>query len=270
MNSNSDNWNAAATYDGFMGRWSRELAPKFVARLAPAAQQHWLEVGCGTGSLTRAICAFADPASVIACDPSAEFVEYAKSSVQHRDVTFITASADDFPMREGGYDIITSLLALNFFPSAPRALQRMCSATRSGGIVSACVWDYAGEMQFLRYFWESAKRFDTTGQHVDEGERFPLCNPEALTQLFTGAGLDDVECEALDIVTTFRDFTDYWTPFLGGTGPAPSFLASLSESQREQLRGDLQRAVPTSSSGNITMVARAWAIRGRPTRMRDS
>jgi ubiquinone/menaquinone biosynthesis C-methylase UbiE len=258
----SDHWKSAATYEDFMGRWSRQLAPRFVAWLAAPPQQAWLEIGCGTGSLTRAICSNADPRSITACDPSAAFIEYARSSVPDPRVTFAVASADDFPVPAEGYDAITSLLALNFFPSPGAALQRMRSALRPSGVVSACVWDYAGEMQFLRYFWQAAKSFDATGQTVDEGERFPLCNAAALTQLFADAGFENVECEALDIVTTFRDFPDYWTPFLGGTGPAPTFLAALSDGQREQLKADLQRAVPTNADGTITMLARAWAIRG--------
>ena len=246
-----------------MGRWSRQLAPKFVAWLAPRPRQNWLEIGCGTGSLTRVICSYADPQSLTACDPSPSFIEYAKASLRNPHVTFAVASADDFPMRSGGYDVIASLLALNFFPDALRAVERMCSATRRHGLVSACVWDYAGEMQFLRFFWESAKRFDTTGVQMDEGERFPICHPEVLTELFAVAGLESIECKALDIITTFPTFSDYWTPFLGGTGPAPSFLRSLSSSQREGLRVDLQGTVPTDSSGAITMLARAWAVRGR-------
>ena len=263
MTLNSDRWHSAGTYDQFMGRWSRELAPKFVAWLASPPQHHWLEIGCGTGSLTRAIFAYADPQSLTACDPSPAFVEYAKAEIQHPHLSFVVASADDFPIRPGGYDAITSLLALNFFPDASRALERMYSATRPHGVVSACVWDYAGEMQFLRRFWDAAKKFDTIGGHVDEGARFPICNPERLTELFATAGLEDIECDALDIHTTFPNFPDYWTPFLGGTGPAPSFLASLSSSQREELRADLERSVPTDATGAISMLARAWAVRGR-------
>ncbi len=246
-----------------MGRWSRELAPKFVAWLASPVQQDWLEVGCGTGSLTHAICSYADPRSLTACDPSAAFVEYARAGFRQPHVTFAVASADDFPIRPDGYDAITSLLALNFFPSAARALERMCSAIRPHGVVSACVWDYAGEMQLLRFFWDAAKKFDTTGRQVDEGGRFPMCDPVLLRQLFESAGLKSVEREALDIVATFRSFSDYWTSFLGGTGPAPAFLASLRQSQREDLKADLQRSVPADSTGAISMLARAWAVRGR-------
>lgn len=260
---NSDHWNSATTYDGFMGRWSRELAPLYVGWLGLPPKRTWLEIGCGTGSLTRAICELANPASLTACDPSPAFVEYSRISLNDDRVNFIVASADDFPLRTEGYDAIASLLALNFFPSPASALERMRSAVRPNGVISACVWDYAGEMQFLRYFWNAAKKLDAAGQQMDEGARFPMCNPESLTALFENAGLENVECEALDIVTSFRDFSDYWTPFLGGTGPAPSFLASLGPSEREALQVDLQKSIPTDAGGAISLRARAWAVRGR-------
>jgi len=36
----------------------------------------------------------------------------------------------------------------------------------------------------------------------------------------------------IDILTHFRDFDDYWSPFLGGQGPAPGYAMSLSEERR--------------------------------------
>ena len=62
--------------------------------------------------------------------------------------------------------------------------------------------------------------------------------------------------------TLFQDFTDYWQPFLGGQGPAPSYLKSLHEERREQLRAALQRRLQIGSVGPIALSARAWAIRG--------
>lgn len=261
MTRSADHWNSGATYDEFMGRWSRMLAPQFVAWLEAAPRQHWLEVGCGTGSLTAALCTHAQPESVTACDPSPAFIEYARANVNEPQVQFVVATADDFPLRPGGYDVIASLLALNFFPSAASALERMRSAVRSHGTVAACVWDYAGEMQFLRCFWDAAKKFG--GGPLDEGERFPICHPGALTEAFSRAGLERVECAALEITTTFRGFDDYWQPLLGGTGPAPSFLSSLDESQLAALRSDLEHSLPTDAAGAISLRARAWAVRGQ-------
>jgi hypothetical protein len=133
---------------------------------------------------------------------------------------------------------------------------------RRGGIVGAYVWDYAEGMQFMRYFWDAAAAVDTANSALDEGSRFPLCRPEPLAALFAGAGLQDVAVRAIDIPTVFRDFDDFWTPFLGGQGAAPSYLATLGEETRIALRELLRRNLPRAADGSIALTARAWAVRG--------
>src|SRR5262245_44248913 len=108
-----------------MGRWSRSLAPRFVSWLAVRPTAHWLDVGCGTGALADAICTGADPATVVACDPSAPFVEYARRRQPDPRVSFVVAGVGKLPTRPGGFDSVASLLALNFFPEPEAAIHEM-------------------------------------------------------------------------------------------------------------------------------------------------
>jgi SAM-dependent methyltransferase len=257
-----DRWAAAAAYEDFMGRWSRTLATGFVSWLRVPDGVHWLDVGCGTGALTDAICAHASPASVVGCDPAEPFIEYARAHLLDRRASFVVAGADGLPRRTGGFGSITSLLALNFFPDPQGAVQEMRIRTMGGGAVSACVWDYADGMQFLRYVWDAAVSGDSTASALDEGRRFPLCRPAALVDLFTAAGLSDVRCEAIDIATEFASFDDFWRPLLGGTGPVPSYILSLDATRRAELARRLEKTLPMTPAGTIELSARAWAVRG--------
>lgn len=257
-----DSWAAGSTYEGFMGRWSRQLAPRFASWLQVPAGAHWLDVGCGTGAMTDAICRVADPASVLGCDPAEALIQYARSHTGHSRASFAVAGSGSLPRRAGGYDSATSLLALNFFPDPMAGVDEMRGLTASGGVVSACVWDYGGRMEFLRHFWDEAVALDSSARVLDEGTRFPLCHPDALTNLFRTAGLRDVRCEPIDITTTFADFDDYWRPLLGGVGPAPSYVASLHPDRRELLAGRLRLALPRGPDDRITLGARAWAVYG--------
>ena len=245
-----------------MGRWSRRLAPAFVSWLQVPAGAHWLDVGCGTGALTSAICRLSKPASVVGCDPAAPLVEYARSRSEDARVSFVAAGVGALPSRPGGYGSLTSLLALNFFPDSHAALRELHALAAPGASLSACVWDYAGRMELLRRFWDVAARLDPDADRLDEGQRFPVCRPEALIALFHGARLRDVRCEAIDLRTRFSDFDDLWTPFLGGTGPAPSYVATLDVDRRTALAAELRRALPRASDGAIVLVARAWAVCG--------
>jgi SAM-dependent methyltransferase len=245
-----------------MGRWSRQLAPRYVSWLKIPANAHWLDVGCGTGALTHAICSHGSPASVLGCDPAVPFIEYAQKHCADERAAFVVAGAGSLPRRAGGYGCVASLFALNFFPDAGAAVHEMRSLTAPAGTVSACVWDYAAGMAFLRHFWDAAVALDTRARALDEGTRFPLCQPEALTEVFRAGGLSDVRCEPIEMVTVFANFEDYWRPFLGGTGPAPSYVASLDARTRAALMARLEQALTDGVDGMIAMTARAWAVRG--------
>jgi SAM-dependent methyltransferase len=258
----SDGWAAGATYEDFMGRWSRLLAPRFVSWLRVRPGSHWLDVGCGTGALSDAILGGAQPASVVACDPSEPFVEYARRRQGDRRVSFVVAGVGRLPTRPGGFDSVTPAPALNFFPEPEAALEEMRRITAAQGLVSACVWDYAGRMDFLRRFWDSVAAVDPSAAELDEGHRFPICRPDALESLFREAGLADVVSDSIEIPTRFSTFAELWKPFLGGTGPAPSYVAGLDPPQREALAARLEGSLPREPDGAISLVARAWVVRG--------
>ena len=246
-----------------MGRWSRPLARAFIEWLKAEPGGHWLEVGCGTGALSATICQHCEPASLIACDPAAPFIEHARKEVSDPRVSFVVASADDLPDRSGGFDAIVSGLVLNFLPDPARAVSSFRERLRSGGVIAAYVWDYAEGMEFLRCFWDEARALDPTAAQLDEGARFPLCQLPALASLFRDAGVTQLQTHALSVPTHFEDFDDYWTPFLRGTGPAPSYVGSLNPAARDALKDRLQRRLPAAEDGSLRLGARAWAIRAR-------
>lgn len=256
-----DAWDSATAYERFMGRWSRELARAFVVYLDIAPGRHWLEVGCGPGALTSGILEMGRPASVVATDASEQFIAHARVALPDDRVQFLTANADTLPTRVGGYDVVVSSLVLNFLPDPTAALREMRSLAAKGGTVAACVWDYAGEMQFLRRFWDAAVARDPGARQYDEGERFPICSPSALEMAFREAGFSHVTVRALEVTTHFQDFDDYWMPFVGGPGPAPGYLSSLAPQEQQYLARRLAATLPRNRDGTIALTARAWSAR---------
>jgi SAM-dependent methyltransferase len=262
MPASGDSWTAGATYESFMGRWSRLLAPRFVSWLHVRPNATWLDVGCGTGALAEAISVGAAPASVVGCDPSEPFIEYARRRQGDPRVSFVVAAAGQVPRCPGGFDSVTSLLALNFFPDPAAAIAEMRRITAVNGLVSACVWDYAGRMELLRRFWDAVAAVDPDAAELDEGRRFPICRPDALESLFRGAGLAEVVSDSIEIPTRFATFAELWEPFLGGTGPAPAYVTTLDAPHRDALATRFDRSLPRESDGTIALVARAWVVRG--------
>jgi len=248
-----------------MGRWSRALARPFLATLDAPRRVRWLEVGCGTGALTEAILETQDPAAVLACEPAQPLLDHARAHIHDSRATFHPVGSGSLPRpgTEPPVDVVVSSLVLNFIPDPPAAVREMAACARAGGAIAAAVWDYASGMELLRYFWDTAAALDPVAATLDEGRRFPLCEPAALAALFQAGGLEQVRTGAVTIVTEFASFEDYWQPLLGGTGPAPSYVASRTPAQRDQLAVALRAALPIAETGQVILRARAWTVQAR-------
>lgn len=257
-----DAWEQGSPYEAYIGRWSRQIAPKFLAWLDPRPGLRWIDVGCGTGALSAAILARHAPASVVGIDPSEGFLALAREQLGER-ARLLAGDATALPVEAASCDRLVSGLVLNFVPDQPAALAEMRRVLVPGGELAAYVWDYADAMEIIRRFWDAAVALDPAAAPLHEGVRFPLCRPEALRAAFDAAGLAQVETTALELTARFAGFDDYWRPFLGGQGPAPAYAMSLGEARREQLRARLASTLPVAADGTIALQARAWAVRGR-------
>jgi SAM-dependent methyltransferase len=259
----ADRWSSGAAYDGYIGRWSRLVAPVFLDWLEVPTDADWLDVGCGTGVLTRAILEYTEPRSVVGVDPSGSFLEHARKATTDPRARFETGSADATGQPDASVDAAVAGLVLNFVPDLPAALKEAQRVVRPDGIFAGYVWDYASGMQLLRFFFDAAIALDPEMAAHDEGARFPITHEGRLAVALAAAGLEDVRQRPIDIPTVFRDFDDLWSPFLGGTGAAPTYVATLEEPARDALREQLRASLPIEPDGSIHLTARVWAVKGR-------
>ena len=258
----TDTWDSGDAYEPYVGRWSRLVAREFLGWLEVPPGGRWLDVGCGTGALAETILALAAPREVVGIDPSPAYVAFARDRLSDPRARFEVGDAQALQEASATFDAVVAGLVLNFVPEPGKALSEMVRVARpGGGTVAAYVWDYAEGMQLMRYFWDAAAALDPRARQLDEGRRFPLCKPEPLTNLFQRSGLEKVEVRGIDVPTVFRNFDDYWSPFLGGQAPAPSYAMSLSEERRAALR-ERNRAKACSQT-LLTSPSRAgYIVRG--------
>jgi SAM-dependent methyltransferase len=254
-------WQTGDAYEAYIGRWSRRVAETFVRQLGVPASRRWLDVGCGTGALTSAVLATADPVEVVGVDPSEGFLATARAAVTDPRASFEVADARALPFPDGSFDVTVSGLVLNFVPDPAKAAAEIARVTR--GVAAAYLWDLSDGMELIRHFWDAAAELDPAKvAELDEGRRFTLCRPEPLGRLWTEAGFTEVSVGEIKIPTVFTGFDDYWQPFLGAQGPAPAYLATLPEARRDQIRELLRSRLPTNPDGSIPLSARAWVVRG--------
>jgi SAM-dependent methyltransferase len=255
-------WAEARAYEPYVGRWSRLVARELLGWLPVGGGARWLDLGCGTGALSGTILELAEPAALLGVDRSEGYVAYARATLGGGPAAFAVADGRRLPVAEGRFDLAVSGLVLNFVPEPALAVREMARVTRPGGRVAVYLWDYADGMQPIRRFWDAAMALDPAAAELDEGRRFGLCQPEPLAALFEEAGIERVEVRALEVPSRFRDFDDYWTPFLGGQGPAPGYAVGLPAEHLAALREELRASLPVGPDGSIPLTARAWAAAG--------
>lgn len=258
----SDVWAAGDAYEPYIGRWSRLVATEFIDWLALPTGMRWLDVGCGTGALTQTVLARASPVSVTGVDPSDGFLGYAQDRTKDQRATFCLGDAQALPFTDSAFEAVVTALVLNFVPDPALAVTEMKRVLRPAGTCAAYVWDYAEGMQLIRHFWDAAIALDPGAGHLDEAQRFPICNPTSLLSLFRECGFNQTECRIIDVPNVFKNFDDYWLPFLGGQGPAPTYCSALSDDRRAALRERIKATLPVEPDGSIRLTARAFAIRG--------
>lgn len=258
-----DAFSSAKSYEGYVGRWSHLVAQRFVDWLEAAPGQAWLDVGAGTGILTQVILQAASPAKVVGIDQSQNYIEFARQRIHDDRVEFRVGDALSIAFHSPQFDAAVAGLVLNFVPSPQQVVAGMIEAVRDGGIVAAYVWDYGGQMEMMRHFWDAAIKVDPAASEMDAGQRFAICEPDNLHALFQSLHLTAVETIPIDIPTRFTDFADYWLPFLGAQGSVSKYLRGLNDETLNALRNQLQGQLPVAGDGSISLVARAWAVKGK-------
>lgn len=258
----ADLWAGADAYEAYIGRWSRLVAQQFIEWLAIPDDMRWVDVGCGTGALTASILRGAAPAAVVGIDPSASFVAHAAETIIDPRARFLVGDASALPVEDAWGDAVVAGLVLMLVADPAQALHEMRRVAAPGAVIGGYLWDYADGMQLIRRFFDAAVELDPAAVAHDEGPRFTICAPEPLRRVFEGAGLDEVVVRSIEVPTVFRDFDDYWTPFLAGVGVAPAYAVTLDEPVRARIRERLRATLPTEADGSIHLMARAWAVRG--------
>jgi SAM-dependent methyltransferase len=245
---------AADAYDAFMGRYSRPLAPQLADLAGVHSGQLALDVGSGPGALTAELVERLGAPAVTAVDPSPPFVEAVLE--RHPGVTAREASAEDLPFADDAFDAVLAQLVVHFMADPVRGLREMARVTRPGGVVAACVWDHGGRQGPLRFFWQAARALDPT---VDDESHLAGVQEGHLVELFTAAGLTDVQPATLEVRVEHPSFEEWWLPFTRGVGPAGVHVRSLSQERQVELR---ERARSALGDGPFAIEAKAWAARG--------
>lgn len=252
-------WDDAAGYETYVGHWSRVVAPRFLAWLAFPAKLRWLDVACGTGALTSAILTHCDPERVVGLDASADYLASAQADYCDARVRFVAGDATVLSFPSLSFDVSVSGLALNFI-AFDRALTEQRRVDRPGGTIAAYVWDYAGEYEFARRFWDAALSIDPRAAAYDPGRKATICREQNLHEALIAIGCIAVETCVFDDSGEFPSREAYWHAFDGRQGSSSTYLSVLTDEEHLRLQTTLLSTM--NPHGPVKLKIRALAVKG--------
>ena len=190
-----------------------------------------LDVGCGTGVLTRAVAERVGPqGSVTGLDPSPGMLTIA---ARHGGgIHWCRGMAETLPFATGVFDRVVSQFGLNFFADRIASLHEMARVTKPGGQLTVAVW--SGLERSPGY----AALIDLLGQLFGEPigdalrEPFALGNPPELRRLFFEVDLSNVEIATLKGEARFPSIRSWVFSDLQGWSPVGG---ALNDEQIEAL-----------------------------------
>jgi len=250
-----------AWYERHMGRWSRVTGLPFIQWLSCPKGQEWLDVGCGTGAFTEVILSQCAPARVFGIDPAPDQIAYAVDKFDDDRVAFAVGDATKLDFPDDAFDAATAALVLNFVSDRARAAAEMARVVRPRGTVAAYIWDSAGGRTVTQPLWEAIAAVAPASKGRRAG-RPRGADIESLSEVWQGAGLEDVETHAIEIEAAFDDFDDYWDSNIMGSRVGLRYR-DLDPDDRTRVRAKLKESLAVSEDGRIPVPARAWAVRGR-------
>ncbi len=153
-------------------------------------------------------------------------------------------------------------LVIFFVPDPPKGVAEMVRVVRPDGLVSAYAWDmpgggfpYANLLAALR----------AMGKAVPMPPNPDAARVDTLRDLWSAAGVVDVETRTITVERTFSDFADYWTTVLGAPSAGAS-IAGMKAEEQKHLQALLREQLPIAPDGSITCRATANAVKGRVSR----
>lgn len=244
---------AADSYARFMGRYAEPLADAFVEVADLRAGQRALDVGCGPGTLTARLVDRLGPDAVAAVDPSRPFVEAAQRRLPGVDIK--RGQAEELQFGDDVFDAVLAQLVVQFMEDPVAGLREMARVTKPGGVVAACVWDFAGNRSPLSTFWTAVEEVDPDAT-TEAG--LAGASEGSLVRLATEAGLHEVEESLLTVTVPYPSFVDWWEPYTLGVGPAGAYLAEVDVATRDRVH---RRCLELLPEGAFDVVAGAWCMR---------
>lgn len=234
------------------------------ARIAGTDQV--LDIGCGTGQVTRDAARLAAHGSALGIDISARMLEVAHRLAVEQGVgnaCFVQADAQVYPFPAGSFDVAISRAGTMFFGDPAAAFANIGRALRPGGRLAMMVWQDAEENEWIIEFATAlAAGRPVVPPPADSPGPFALADPGRLRTLLGSAGFSDVQLSDSHEAMWFGADADGAQGF--ALGLLGWMLDGLDASRRARALDALRTTVTAHQTNDgVTYRSGVWMVTAR-------
>jgi SAM-dependent methyltransferase len=270
------NADMAAAWDGAEGDdWARDWQHydrsirRYHLRLLSTADiaraQDVLDVGCGTGELTRDAGRAASDGVVLGVDLSARMLERARELARTdglTNVVFEQADAQVYPFRSAAYDIVVSRFGAMFFADPVAAFRNIQRAMRPGARLVLLAWQDLDRNEWL----QELRAAMSVGRALPAPSAgapgpFGLADPAGVRATLAAAGFVQVEIEAAEESFWAGADAEAAFAFISNGSLARGLLDGLATNDRSRALDALRMTLETHDAGDgVWFGSAAWLI----------
>ncbi len=233
----------------FVPAIGRPLANDLIEVAALRAGERVLDVGCGTGVVTRLAAEQVGPGgAVVGVDINPGMLAVAKSiTPQDLGIEWYEASAESMPLPDGAFDVVLCQMSLQFIADRLRGLLEMRRVLTSGGRLVLNVPGPAAPMFDVLA--------DAMGRHIAAQAQefvravFALNKETELEKLLKDAGFREVTAHAETRELSLPPPRDFLWQYVGST-PLGAVVAAADEGERSALEREVVAGWQDFDSGN--------------------
>jgi len=221
-----------------------------------------LDVGCGTGALTREAARLAVEGEVLGLDLSAPMLTGARGATERAGLTnlrFEQGDAQTHPLEPGSFDTVISRFGVMFFADPQAAFTNLAGALRPGGrLAFVCSADPGGN-DWLTVMDSLYPYLPADLPGLEQGPMFSLADPDRLRALLTAAGFTRIDLALTESPGRWGSDPEDAAAFLLSTGPG-QHLGTLMPPDAPAHATLVAALAPYQESGAVRLRTAAWLV----------
>ena len=220
-------------YERYLGPVIFEpYADDLVARLEPRDGLRVLEVACGTGIVTRRLCAaLPGTATIVASDLNEPMLEQARVRAACCEIEWRQADAQELPFRDESFDVYVCQFGLMFLPDKVQGLREARRVLARGGLLLANVWLSGAENGHVPVLQSLLDRLypDDTPTFLDVPHGYH--DADRIRDDLAAAGWEDATLDVVRLRATSRSAHDFALGWASGSPLSHQLLERGADTQ---------------------------------------